>query len=143
MRKAKRAALTMIATMVLAGCSNSAEVTTPLSSRVKADVLQTYAGSKGASDIKVLAMWRADAIPEGQIICGELEAPAELKAHRQSLRFLDDRSNGYAQVEFHELWAGSPMATRIVDTNKALFNQTWDQHCKPFSPLKPWWKFWS
>ena len=129
-----RSAGCIIALPMLMSCNKSAELAPQLIDRVKADVLRTYVGPMGPKAIKLIAAWHAGADPQSKIICGKFEAPPPLRNYRATLRFVDDLTGGYAQVEYHELWAGGAIGTQLVDANRSLFNDIWAEHCEPYSP---------
>ncbi|WP_370175457.1 hypothetical protein [Sphingobium abikonense] len=118
----------------LASCNETARISPELTDRVTSDVRKAFAGPRGPGTINLIAAWHAGADATAPLICGEIEAPPQLRKYRSTLRFVDDLTGGYAQVEYHELWAGGAIGTKIVDANRALFNDLWVEHCEAYRP---------
>lgn len=135
-------ATAIMSSLALFACSPIAPVEEPLASHIKAEVLKSYAGPLGPRDIQVQGMWHMRGDKSFSGVCGEFAAPEALKPKRETLRFIDDPGTKFVQVEYHELWVGNPQTMIIVEANRKIFDQLWDEHCAPFSTIRPWWKVW-
>ena len=125
----------------VAGCSPVAEVTGSKRQEITDEVLKEYAGPLGPSSINVTGMWHSNGDPSFSMICGEFEAPEALKGIRDSLRFIDDPDTKVVQVEYHELWVSAGGDMSLIEANRRIFNQLWDNHCAPYAPK--WWMPWA
>lgn len=88
---------------------------------------------------KPIGIWYANRDPNS-MICGEIEAPAQLQGDHPTLRYVFDDQHSkrpVAQVEMHRGWIGTGMATdALLEQNRRIFDAMWNEHCARAAPLR-------
>jgi hypothetical protein len=130
----KRSSLAPLALLV--GCGAPApEVAPDLSARA-VRVIEAEKPVRGA--VRFRRLWLAEAGAETGLVCGRIDAPAELRAHESGLRFIYEDRTRHGQVEYHELWAGDAIGMGLVEQNRRVFDQLWEGSCASGDAASPW-----
>lgn len=118
--------LAILAAAQAAGCSSPAPVEPALEARARAAVI---AEEPVRGSVQFRRIWWPEGGQGGEILCGRIDAPAELEA--DSLRFVYSSRDDFAHIEKHELWVGPTAGMALLEQNRAIFNDLWDDSCAP------------
>jgi hypothetical protein len=127
-----RALAVIASATMLAGCGSAPDVP----AKLRATIVRELAADQGSATIQPVALWWSGGKPSSDMVCGEIPAPALLQPKQGTLRFMHSTTGRpMIFVERHALWKGmDTVGEPILDQNRAIFDATWDQHCRPAKP---------
>lgn len=128
-----RMMLLAVSALLLASCAPSVS-----DDQVPAEVRSWLRGEFNSRSLPHLAYWTLEHSPDQ--ICGEVEAPPELRPYRQTVRYtytLNSKRNYRGSVEPHEMVRVSgPLGGSVLEEGRRIFDDYWAAHCEPAAPMR-------
>lgn len=122
----------VVAGAILGGCT----APTPVADADRTRAERFVAAEQSPLPVKHLAMWYSEGEPP-QMVCGEIEAPPALKAHRDRLRYVVFLGTPKPEgaIEMHELVvAGGALGEQMIAESRRIFDKTWEVACAANAP---------
>jgi hypothetical protein len=125
--------LLLAAALPLASCAPSLA-----DDQVPAEVRSWLRSEFNSRSLPHLAYWPVEHSPDQ--VCGEVEAPPELRPYRQTVRYtytLNSKRNYRGSVEPHEMIRVSgPLGGDVLEEGRRVFDSYWSAHCEPAAPMQ-------
>ncbi len=122
----------IVSVIVLTGCAERPPVTDADRAKVERYIRQ----QQEPLSVTFGPMWYVEG-DRPIMICGEIEAPGQLRQYRDRLRYIyylnTKKPDGV--IEMHELVvAGDERGQQIVAEGRSIFDKVWAQACAPGAP---------